>query len=91
MSSRHDDTYLGYSLMDNTQVNQARRLIQQGWMSMKQWALSESERLGISHGAVYMRLHRGYYPELVIARFNPRVILVKPLPQQQNANQTIHQ
>lgn len=50
---------------------------QDGEVSMKEWMISESQRLGIKPNGVYMRLMRGWYPDLKIRRVNKRVAFVK--------------
>lgn len=39
-----------------------------GETPLKEWTLTEAQRLRISHGAVYARLRRGGYPHLTLRR-----------------------
>ena len=46
-------------------------------MRLKEFIIDESHRCGVGIGAIYMRVLRGYYPNLKLERKNKRVIFVK--------------
>ena len=45
---------------------------------MKQWRMTEAERLGLSETGVDYRLRSGKYPNLNVRRVNKRVVWVSP-------------
>lgn len=63
-----------YSKFRNRRI---ARLSKHGWIPLKQWAIEESERNGLSVGSSYMRVYRGLISLKRIA-LTSRTILVKP-------------
>ncbi len=69
--------WLFYSTMTRRQILEAHQLIAEGWVTMKQWVQTQAEINKAKRRVIYMRMARGWYPDLQIKRLNPRVVLVK--------------
>ncbi len=49
-------------------------------ITLKEWITGEMERLHLTYWAIYERINRGYYPELILRRINKRVVFVQKEP-----------
>jgi hypothetical protein len=45
-------------------------------MTLKEFLISEGDRLSLTRDAVYKRVMRGYYPDLKIFRVNKRLVFI---------------
>jgi len=55
------------------------QLEKRGLVRLKEWVVDRAFERGVSISAVYMRLHRGKYPNIRYHRINKRVIYVEEI------------
>ena len=55
------------------------QLENRGLVRLKEWVVDRAIEAGVSMEAIYMRLHRGRYPNIRYHRINQRVIYVEEI------------
>jgi hypothetical protein len=50
-----------------------------GLIRLKEWVVDRAIEAEVSMGAIYMRLHRGRYPNIRYHRINKRVIYIEEI------------
>jgi len=53
------------------------QLENRGLVRMKEWVVDRAFEAGVSIEAIYMRLHRGRYPNIRYHRINKRVVYIE--------------